>query len=310
MSGARHEDPNAQRSSAASLEIFACLAATWLVWGSTYLAIKFALVSFPPFLQMGTRFIVAGTLLIAWARWRGQKMPTLTQWRNAMIVGALMLGGNVGGVAYAEQTVASGLVVAFTAVVPALITVASLPFGIKPSRLEFAGIGVGISGVLLLIRGTSFSSSPSGVIAMTIAVLGWSIGSVLSQHVFRLAPASAGYASAMICGGLVMMGLSLLVGETFQWPPQARALMAWLYLVFFGSLIAFTAYMVLLSNTSPALASSFNFVTPVIGVLLGTSLGGETLASHEWIAVAVIVAGVTAVVLGRGTRPQLSQEKS
>jgi drug/metabolite transporter (DMT)-like permease len=109
--------------------ILACLAATWFVWGSTYLAIRFALVSFPPFFQMGTRLLLAGILLIAWVWWRGQKLPTFTQWRNAALVGALMLGGNVGGVAFAEQSVASGPVVAFMAVTPALMTLASLPFG-------------------------------------------------------------------------------------------------------------------------------------------------------------------------------------
>lgn len=279
--------------------ILACLAATWFVWGSTYLAIKFALVNFPPFFQMGTRFLVAGTLLLLWAWWRRQKMPTLTQWRNAAIVGALMLGGNVGGVAYAEQTVASGLVVAFIAIVPALITIASLPFGIRPSRLEAIGIGIGIVGVLLLVRGDAFTASSAGLIAMTIAALAWSIGSVLSQHVFPLAPASAGFSSQMICGGVVMLVLSLLTGETFHWPPQPLAAAAWMYLVVFGTLIAFSAYMVLLSNTSPALASSNSFVNPVIGMFLGISLGGEKVTSHEWFAVGIIVLGVTMLILGR-----------
>jgi drug/metabolite transporter (DMT)-like permease len=168
--------------------VVACLAATWFVWGSTYLAIKFALVSFPPFFQMGTRFIVAGVVLLAWALWRGQKLPTWAQWRNATIVGALMLGGGMGGTAFAEQTVASGLVVAFIAILPALITIASLPFGIKPSRLEVIGIGVGIVGVFLLVRGDAFSASPASLIAIVTATLGWSIGSVLSQQSSRSRP--------------------------------------------------------------------------------------------------------------------------
>jgi len=289
----------APRSGTTSPLIIACLAATWLVWGSTYLAIKVALVSFPPFLQMGSRFLLAGTLMFLWAWWRGQKMPTLVQWRNATIVGALMLAGNVGGVAYAEQSVASGLVVAFIAIVPALITIASLPFGIRPSRLEVIGIGLGILGVLLLVRGDAFMASPAGLIAMTIAALGWSIGSVLSQHVLPLASASAGFASAMICGGVVLMVLSPLAGETFHWPPQPLAAAAWMYLAVFGSVVAFCAYMVLLANTGPALASSNCFVNPVIAMLLGISLGGETITNHEWLAVGVIVFGVTVLILGR-----------
>jgi drug/metabolite transporter (DMT)-like permease len=279
--------------------ILACLAATWFVWGSTYLGIKFALLSFPPFFQGGTRFLVAGTLLLLWVRWRRQKMPTLVQWRNAAIVGAVMLGGNMGGVVYAEQTVASGLVVAFISIVPALITIASLPFGIRPSRLEVIGIGLGIVGVMLLVRGEAFAASPAGLIAITIAALGFSIGSVLSQHVFPLAPAFAGFASQMICGGVVLMFLSRLAGETFHWPPQPLAAAAWMYLVVFGSLIAFCAYMVLLARTRPALAASNSFVNPVIGMLLGVSLGGETVTSHDWLAVGIIVLGVTMLILGR-----------
>ena len=290
------------RTSALSPLIIACLAATWFIWGSTYLGIKFALLSFPPFFQMGTRFVVAGLLLLAWARWRGQPMPTLVQWRNATIVGALMLGCSMGGAAYAEQTVASGLVVAFAAITPAVITLASLPFGIRPSRLEVLGIAIGMIGVFVLIRGAGFASSPAGLMAMTIATLGWSSGSVLSQNVFRLAQGAAGFASQMFCGGLVLLVASLLARESFHWPSQPLAAAAWVYLVVFGSIIAFSAYMTLLSSTSTTLASSYCFVNPVIGMLLGVWLGGESATVREWIAVAVIVAGVTVVVVSRGLR--------
>lgn len=277
-----------------------CLAATWFVWGSTYLAIKLALPSLPPFFQIGTRFLAAGGLLLLGAAWLGQPMPTPAQWRNAAIVGILMLVGNTGGVAYAEQTVASGLVVAFIAVVPPLITIASLPFGIRPSRLELLGIALGLFGVLLLVRGDAFTASPAGVIALIVAALGWSIGSVLSQHVFPLAPAAGGFASEMICAGVVLIGLSVLTGETVRWPLQPVAVIAWLYLVVFGSLIAFSAYMVLLARASPALASSNSFVNPVIGLLLGVTLGGETVTSQEWLAVSIILSGVGMLILARG----------
>lgn len=282
-----------------SPRIAACLAATWFIWGSTYLAMKFALLSFPPFLQSGTRFLFAGSLLLAWARWRGQSLPTPIQWRNALVVGSLMLAANVGGVAYAEQTLASGLVVAFIAIVPALITVASLPFGLRPTRMEVIGIALGFFGVLLLVSGEAFTSSPIGVLAIVTAALGWSTGSVLSQHVLRLAPAAAGFASAMLCAGGVLMTLSLLSGESFTWRPQPLAVAAWLYLSLFGSVIAYSAYMTLLANTRPALATSNSFVNPVIAMLLGVSLGGEMVTRQEWLAVGIIVLGVTVLVLSR-----------
>ena len=282
-----------------SPRIVACLAATWFIWGSTYYAIKLALVSFPPFLQNGTRFLLAGSLLLGWARWRKQTMPTLVQWRNAAVVGSLMLAANVGGVAYAEQWLASGLVTAFIAIVPALITVASLPFGVRPSRLEIVGIVLGFAGVLLLVRGTAFTASPVGLLGIVTAALGWSIGSVLSQHVLRLAPAAAGFASAMLCAGGVLMTLSAVTGERLHWPPQPAAALAWIYLSIFGSIIAYSAYMTLLANTRPALATSNSFVNPVIAMFLGVSIGGEMVTRQEWLAVCIIVLGVSVLILGR-----------
>jgi drug/metabolite transporter (DMT)-like permease len=272
--------------------IAACLAATWLVWGSTYLAIKFSLESFPPFWGMGTRFVVAGAVLLAWMRFaRGAAMPTKAQWLNALAVGALMLGGGMGGTAFAEQTVGSGLVVAFIAVVPLMIALVNLAFGVVPRRLEAAGIAVGLAGVLLLTQGQGFQSSPAGLVAITIACVTWSIGSVLSLHKLPLAPGAVGFASEMLCGGVVLLAMSWLTGETPQ-APTAKALAAWVYLVVFGSLIAFNAYMVLLARASAGLASSYTFVNPVIAMLLGIAIAGETVTAFEWSAVTVVLAGV------------------
>jgi drug/metabolite transporter (DMT)-like permease len=282
--------------------IVACLAATWVVWGSTYLAIRFSLASFPPFFGMGTRFIVAGLLLLGWTWRRQRSLPTRTQWRNGLIVGMLMLGGNVGGAAYAEQWVASGLVVSFIAVTPAALAVASLPFGVRPTRFEVVGIVLGMIGVVLLASGSGFASSPAGLVAMLVAVLTWSAGSVLSQHVLPLARGTAGFSTQLLGGGLSLMTVSVLTQETFHWPPQLFASAAWLYLVTCGSLVAFTAYMVLLSKTSTTLASSYTFVNPVIALLLGISLGNESVSAREWVAVMIIIAGVTVVVFARGRR--------
>jgi len=269
-----------------------CLAATWVVWGSTYLAIKFALLSFPPFFQMGTRFLFAGVLLLVWMRWRKAAWPSLQQWRNALIVGALMLGGGMGGTAYAEQSVGSGLVVAFIAVVPLMIAALNLLWGVKPGGLELAGIGVGLVGVLMLTQGAGFQASPAGLAAIAIACVTWSIGSVLSQRTLPLAPGAVGFASEMICGGVVLLAMSATQGETPQWPPQPAAVAAWFYLVVFGSLIAFNAYMVLLARSTAAVASSYTFVNPVIAMLLGVAVLGEVVTGFEWLAAAVVLVGV------------------
>lgn len=280
--------------------VIACLAATWLVWGSTYLAIKFALVSFPPFFQMGTRFLVAGALLAAWLRWRGTPWPDARQWWHAAIVGALMLGGGMGFTAVAETTVASGLVVAFIAVGPMVVAAFNLAFGVKPRAVEVAGMCVGLVGVLLLVRGAGFAASPAGLAAQLVATVCWSLGSVLSLHRTPLAPGAMGFASEMLAGGALLMAMSLAVGEVPQWPPTVGASLAWLFLVVFGSLVAFNAYMVLLARASAAVATSYTFVNPVIAMLLGITLGGEAVTGGEWLATGVILVGVVLLMWGKG----------
>lgn len=279
--------------------LWLCLAATWVVWGSTYLAIKYALVSFPPFLQMGSRFLFAGVLLAVWMRWRGAPWPTRVQWRNAFVVGALMLGGGMGGTATAEVSIGSGLVVAFIAVIPLLIALLNLVWGVKPSKLEAAGIALGLVGVLTLTQGSGFRSSPEGLAAICIACVCWSLGSVLSQRSLPLAPGAMGFASEMLCGGVVLLGLAAVSGESMGWPLQAGAVAAWVYLVVFGSLIAFNAYMVLLAKAPAALASSYTFVNPVIAMLLGVWLAGEVVTRFEWYAVGVVLAGVLLLLFKR-----------
>jgi len=279
--------------------LWLCLAATWVVWGSTYLAIKYALISFAPFLQMGSRFLFAGVLLAAWMRWRGAAWPSLVQWRNALVVGALMLGGGMGGTAHAEVSIGSGLVVAFIAVVPLLIALLNLIWGVKPTRMEAAGIALGLVGVLMLTQGSGFQSSPAGLVAISIACICWSMGSVLSQRSLPLAPGAMGFASEMICGGVVLLVLSAVSGEQLVWPPQPEAVAAWLYLVVFGSLIAFNAYMVLLAKAPAALAASYTFVNPVIAMLLGVWIANETVTRFEWYAVAVVLAGVLLLLFKR-----------
>ena len=284
--------------------VAACLAATWLIWGSTYLAIKWALISLPPFFQMASRFLVAGTALMVWMRVvRASAWPTARQWRNAAIVGSLMLGGGMGSTAYAEQTIGSGLVVAFVAVIPIMIAAINTFWGVWPSRNEAIGIAVGLGGVLLLTQGSGFGASPGGLLAIAAGGLAWSLGSVLSQRGFPLAPGAMGFASEMLVGGVVLAIMSLAAGEpavvAANGPLVPKAVLAWVYLVVFGSLIAFNSYMLLLDRVSPAIASSYSFVNPVIAMFLGVFVDGEIVTAFEWLAAAVIVAGVVLLMTER-----------
>lgn len=275
------------------------LLACYLVWGSTYLAIRFALVSFPPYFQMGSRFVLAGALLMGWMRWRGAGWPSLTEWRNAFVIGCLMLAAAMGWLASAQQYIGSGLIATFIATVPMVVCAFGLLAGKRPTRFEVAGMALGAVGVLLLVRGTSFSASPVGIVLIVGSVIAWSLGSVLQTTRLPLAPGPMGFASEMLCGGVVLMAISLALGEKPIWPPQPLALAAWIYLLVFGSLIAFSAYLYLLANATPALATSYAFVNPVIALGLGVSLGGEVVSGGEWVACGVILAGVVLIFFGK-----------
>ncbi len=282
----------ATRSADAPRYILPALLACYLVWGSTYLAIRYALVSFPPFFQMGTRFLTAGVILLAVMRLRGAPWPSVSQWRNALIVGVLMLAGGMGLTAVASQTIGSGLIATSIAIAPMLTMGWGLLWGKRPSRLELIGMTVGLLGVVLLAQGRSFNASTVGLVAIGGATLMWSLGSVLQTTRLPLAPGPMGFASEMLCGGAVLMVIALILGEQFSWPPQALAAASWAYLVVFGSLVAFSAYLYLLANASPALATSYAFVNPVIALILGVVLAGEIVSTGEWIASGIILAGV------------------
>jgi drug/metabolite transporter (DMT)-like permease len=281
--------------------IFALLT-VYIVWGSTYFAIHIALGSFPPFLLMGTRFLMAGALLYAWEKWRGTPNPTALQWRDAGIIGTLMLGGGMGLTAVGQQYVSSGLTAVFIACSPMVLSFCTGFFGIWPNRREWIGIVIGFAGAILLAAGGDFSAQPIGIIALLGAILCWDVGSVLSQRKFSLAPGGMGFASEMLLGGVFLVLLALVKGERFDAPITASALAAWSYLVVAGSLLAFTAYMFLLSKVSAGLAGSYAYVNPVIAVTLGVALGGEKLGARELIAMAIILGSVVLLTTARSEK--------
>jgi drug/metabolite transporter (DMT)-like permease len=289
----------APRSPTLSPLIVCCLASTWLVWGSTYLVIRFALEGFAPYYMMATRFFAAGGLLLAWQLARGAKLPSLREWRNALLIGTLMLCGGMGGVAYAEQTIPSGLVVAFIAVMPLLLVIVNLPFGVYPKRSELLAVAVGITGVMMLTQGAGLHGSPAGLLAIAIGTCGWTLGSVLSQRLFPLAPGATGFATEMLCGGVSLLVMSALRGESWILPTAPGPWISWAYLVVFGSLVAFSAYMVLLERTSASLAASYSLVNPVVALLLGVTFGAEHVSAWEWFAAFVVVSGIGILFIGR-----------
>ncbi|MBZ0087823.1 MAG: drug/metabolite exporter YedA [Thermomonas sp.] len=278
------------------------LSALYLIWGSTYLAIRFALEGgFPPFLLGGIRFLVAGGLFYAFLRWRGVPAPSRAQWRNLLPMGFFMLLLGNGMVNLAETTVSSGLTAVAVASSALWLAIFAAIRGDRPTRLEWLGLGIGFLGVLWLNAGSSLAGSSLGLVALLVACLGWAYGSIWSRDRDLPAPFMSA-AGQMLCGGALMIGVGLALGERFAQVPDARALAAFWYLVVLGSLGGFTAYIWLLSHVRPALAGSYAYVNPAIAVLLGAWLAHERFGGSELAAMAVILLGVVVITFGKALR--------
>ncbi len=270
----------------------------YLVWGSTYLAMRLALEGFPTFRMGALRFLVAGSVLFLVAWVRGAPLPTAVQWRNSLLVGTLLLAVGNGGVAYAEQTVGSGLAALVVSGMPLWMAFFSGLFGKWPSTGDWAALLLGAMGIILLNLGSDLHANPGGMFALLLASAAWAFGSLWSRRLSMPAGAMAA-AAQMLGGGAVLLGVSLLRAEHFASPPSARAVGALAYLVLFGSLVAFSAYLYLLARVRPAVASSYAYVNPVVAMLLGAGLGGEGIPPVALLATPLILASVAVVLRPR-----------
>src|SRR6185437_11850366 len=222
------------------LSLGLALLAVYVIWGSTYLAIHYALQGFPPFLGAGIRFLIAGTLLYSFLRVRGAPNPTRRQWGGAAIVGSLLLVGGNGGVSIAEQSVASGVTALIIATTPLWAVLFARIWGRWPNWKEWIGLLVGFAGIVFLNLGGGLSASPMGAATVLAAALCWALGSVWSQHL-PLPVGAMSSAAEMLTGGVVMLLLGLVLNEHFSSAPPAASIVALGYLVVFGSLVAFSA---------------------------------------------------------------------
>ena len=278
------------------------LAAVYLIWGSTYLGIRFALEGgFPPFLLGGVRFIIAGGLMYAFLRWRGVPAPTRAQWGNAAMMGVFLLVLGNGMVNLAEKTVSSGMTAVAVASAPLWMGIFAAMRGQKPNRMEWIGLGIGFLGVLWLNAGSSLTASPVGLVALLVASLAWSFGSIWSRGRDLPSPFMAS-AAQMLCGGVAMCIVGAAIGERFHGLPSAHALAAFAYLIVFGSIVGFSAYIWLLHHVRPALAGSYAYVNPAIAVALGAWLAHERFGAHELVAMGVILLGVVAITFAKAAK--------
>ena len=285
-------------ASASRLRVVLALLAVYIIWGSTYLAIRYTLTSFPPFLMAGSRFVIAGSLMLLIARARGQALPTARQWRNAALVGALLLVTGNGVVVFAEQWVSSTMTALMLATMPIWTALLAGLWGRWPARLEWVGLALGFAGIVLLNLEGNLRANPLGAAAMLFAAISWSLGSALGRRV-DLPVGLMGSGAEMLSAGLMLALISLALGERMTTLPSPVALAAYLYLIVFGSIVAFSAYGFLLEHTRPALSTSFAYVNPVVAVLLGVGLAGEQISAPGLLGMAVILAAVVLVIRPR-----------
>jgi drug/metabolite transporter (DMT)-like permease len=277
------------------------LLALYVIWGSTYLGIRFALASYPPFLLAGVRFLCAGALLYGVLRLRGVAPPSPRQWRNAAITGVLLLGLGTGLVCFAEERVSSGIAAVAVASMPLFAALFSGLYGAWPNRRECLGLAIGFAGVVVLNLGSSLSGARLGTLTLLVAAATWAFGSAWSKRQ-DMPPGPMNTAAQMLCSSVFLLALGLGSGERLPAHPTLHATLALAYLVVFGSLVAFSAYLYVLKHARPVLATSYAYVNPPVAVLFGVLLAGERVGPLDLAGMAVILLGVAAITLARQKR--------
>jgi len=285
--------------------LIGCFFALYFIWGSTYLFIRIGVQSWPPMLLAGLRFVIAGGLLFGCLLWRGAKLPSWTQWRSASCIGVLLLSCGNGGVTLAEHSgVESGVAALAIATVPLFTLVFSHFRGHTTTRLEWAGIALGLVGIVLLNLGSNLKASPMGAALILFAAASWAFGSVWSKSL-PLPPGAMASATEMLAGGIALLIGSALSGERMTQLPTAAGWGALVYLILFGSILAFSAYMYLLKHVRPAAATSYAYVNPGVAVLLGILFLDEHIGAQECVAMLVIISAVVLIGLPQWRKPQV-----
>jgi drug/metabolite transporter (DMT)-like permease len=284
--------------------VIAAFAAVYVIWGSTYLGIRYAIETIPPFLMAGTRFLAAGFVLCAFARVRGAGTPTRIEWRDATIAGALMLLVGNGGVTWAEQTIPSSVAALVVALTPLWMVLFDWlrSGGTRPRAMVLAGLAVGLAGVVLLTRGNGQNASAAhgwGVAAVMAASICWALGSIFNRQARKPTSPLLGVGMQMIAGGGLLLALAVARGEPAQFSfarMTALSFWAWFYLTVAGSSIAYTAYVWLLHASTPARVATYAYVNPLIALLLGCTIGAEPFSNELFAAGALIVVAVVLIV--------------
>lgn len=298
-------------NTASRLSVILAFAAIYLLWGSSYLGIRFGLESFPPFLMMGARFSIAGAILIAWARLHGVPTPTRIDWREAVIAGgALFFIGN-GLLVWAQQQITSGLTALMMALIPAWIVLLDWlrPGGKRPNNMVIFGVVLGFGGIALLISPGNVANGQNlnilGVGAVIGAGIFWAIGTLYSRQAALPESPIMSTGMQLFCGGILLFLTGIITGQVAQFHPDhvsLRSVVSLAHLIFSGSIIGFSAYVWLLRVCTPSQVATYAYVNPVVAMFLGWVLGGETLTRRTLLAAAIIIAAVIIIISYQGQK--------
>lgn len=281
--------------------ILGCLLAVYVIWGTTYFAIKVGIEEAAPFFLIGTRFLAAGSCLMIWQSMRGRSLPTAVQWRNITLIGFLLLVAGNGAVAVAERWVSSGATVALISVMPLATALWSACLGESPRRAEWAAIALGAFGAAFMLSGRDLQSNLPGAILILCGTTCWSLGTVLSRRL-DIPHGPMGFGAEMLAAGVLLMFLSAAFAEHWVLPHTHRVWWAWLYLVIFGSLIGFSAFRFVVERVSPTLAATYAYVNPPVALLVGWWLGNETFSPNVLLGLPIVLSSV-ALLAWIQTRP-------
>lgn len=295
--------PNSRKT----LLIVIALFFTYFIWGSTYLAIRFGIESFPPFLMAGMRFTVAGIILYLALRFYGVQNPNKKQWISAGLVGILLPAMGNGTVCYVQQTVSSSVAALSIATVPIWMATFSTWWGHHITKQEWVGIAIGFAGILLLNIGGSLHGDSVSALLLIFAAATWSFGSVWSKHL-SMPSGLMGAACQMLVGGAALLLVSAFAGESW---PQAISVKSWgamVFLIILGSIAAYSAYQWLLKNVRPLVATSNTFVNPIVAFVVGILFANEQVAQNEYIALAVILVGVILILTADSEKEKIEHD--
>ncbi|KXK11973.1 MAG: hypothetical protein UZ14_CFX002002553 [Chloroflexi bacterium OLB14] len=297
-------------------KIWTALIILYIVWGSTYLGIKIAVETIPPFFHAAIRFLISGIILVIWQKMAGHELPTKNQWKSTFVIGTLLLLGGNGLVAWAEQTIPSGIAALIVGTVPMFLVImeAIRPNGAKPTWQTIIGLVIGFIGIFILVGPAEISGSEAklnvaGVIAVFMACVFWAWGSIYSKGADLPKSSLMTTGAEMLMGSISLLIVSLLTGELNNWNVAEVSTRSWLgliYLITIGSIVGFGSYIWLLQNAPISLVATYAYVNPIVAVLLGYFFANEILEPRIWIATAIIIGAV--IFINSRNKPKVKQE--